>query len=99
MKTIRFLFENLIDYAGLFPPAELTMAEAARNYAAYRQSEHSWILGKFIVPVSRLDEFEQAAAEFWPRDGEDGWWKLSALGGSDLQDDLSSIKLNLDAIG
>lgn len=91
MKTVRSLLENLIDYAGLFPPAELPMADAVRNYAAYRQSEHNWMLGKFIVPASRLEEFEQAAAEFWPRDGEAGFWKLSALGGANLQDDLANI--------
>ncbi|MDQ3011982.1 MAG: hypothetical protein M3X11_14900, partial [Acidobacteriota bacterium] len=77
-------------YAGLFPPAELTMAEAAGNYAAYRQSEHNWMLGKFIVPASRLDEFEQAA-QYWPRESEDGYWKLSALGGANPEADIARI--------
>jgi len=90
-KPLRFLLENLIDYAGLFPPAELTMAEAVKNYAAYRQSQHSWMLGKFIVPASRLEEFEQAAAEFWPRNSEEDFWKLSVLGGANLKDDLANI--------
>ena len=90
-KPLRFLLENLIDYAGLFPPAELPMAEAVRNFAAYRQSEHSWMLGKFIVPASRLEEFEQAAVAFWPSDSENGFWKLSTLGGTNLQDDLAQI--------
>ena len=90
-KPLRFLLENLIDYAGLFPPAELPMAEAVRNFAAYRQSEHSWMLGKFIVPASRLEEFEQAAVAFWPSDSEKGFWKLSTLGGTNLQDDLAQI--------
>lgn len=91
MKTIRFLLEKLIDYAGLFPPAELTMAEAVRDYAEYRRGEHSWMLGRFIVPVSRLDEFEQAAAEYWPRESEDGYWKLSMLGGANLESDIARI--------
>lgn len=100
MKTIRFLLENLIDYAGLFPPAELTMAEAVKNYAAYRQSEHNWMLGKFIVPASRLEEFEQAAAEFWPRDDRNGFWKLSVLGGANLKDDLAQInRFNRRTVG
>ena len=90
-KPLRFLLENLIDYAGLFPPAELPMAEAVMNFAAYRQSEHSWMLGKFIVPASRLEEFEQAAVAFWPSDSEKGFWKLSTLGGTNLQDDLAQI--------
>lgn len=91
MKTIRFLLEKLIDYAGLFPPAELTMAEAVRDYAEYRRGEHSWMLGRFIVPVSRLDEFEQAAAEYWPRESDDGYWKLSVLGGANLESDIARI--------
>lgn len=91
MKTIRFLLENLIDYAGLFPPAELTLAEAVRNYAEYRRGEHSWMLGRFIVPVSRLDEFEQAAAEYRTRENDDGYWKLSVLGGANLEADIARI--------
>ena len=90
-KPIRFLLEHLIDYAGLFPPAELTMAEAAKNYAAYRRSEHNWMLGRFIVPASRLDEFEQAAAEYWPRESSDGYWKLSALAGANPEADIARI--------
>jgi hypothetical protein len=90
-KPLRFLLEHLIDYAGLFPPAELSMAEAVKNYAAYRQGEHAWMLGRFIVPAGRLEEFEQAAAEFWPRDEAVGWWKLSALGSANLQTDIGHI--------
>lgn len=91
MKTSRFLFEHLIDYAGLFPPAELSMAEAVKNYAAYRQGEHSAKLGRLIVPAARLEEFEQVAAEYWPRNGEDGFWKLSVLGGANLETDIAQI--------
>lgn len=87
-QALRVLLEGLIDYAGLFPPAELGMAEAVRNYAAYRRSAHSWMLGRFIVPAARLDEFEQAAAEHWPRDGV---WQLSVLGGAQLEADVARI--------
>lgn len=91
-KLFRFLFEHLIDYAGLFPPAELTMAEAVRNYAAYRQSEWAWMLGRFIVPAARLEEFGQAAREFQPLEKSVEAWKLSALGGANLQSDLEAVK-------
>jgi hypothetical protein len=46
----------LIDYAGLFPPAALSMEEAVRNYARYREGEHAWMLGKFVVPEGRAHE-------------------------------------------
>ncbi|HEV7923086.1 MAG TPA: hypothetical protein VGR02_20065 [Thermoanaerobaculia bacterium] len=46
----------MIDYAGLFPPAALSMEEAVRNYEAYRRGEHAWMLGRFVVTAQRLEE-------------------------------------------
>jgi hypothetical protein len=70
------LLTQLIDYAGLFPPATLEMATAVRNYAAYRKSEQVRWLGRFVVPATRLDEFGRAAAAvIEPSDA----WPLSAL--------------------
>ena len=55
---------GLVDYAGLFPPAALAMAEAARRYAAYLGSPEAWMLGRFVVPVERLDELADAAMPY-----------------------------------
>ena len=55
-KSLRALLEGLIDYAGLFPPAALSMQDAVRNYARYRDEEFAWALGKFVVPADRADE-------------------------------------------
>lgn len=52
----RVLFEGLIDYAGLFPPASLDMPGAVAQYRAARQGPHAWLLGRFICPASRLEE-------------------------------------------
>lgn len=55
-RSLRALLDHLIDYAGLFPPAALTMQDAVRNYARYRDGEHAWALGKFVVPQARVPE-------------------------------------------
>lgn len=55
-QSLRVLLEGLIDYAGLFPPAALTMQDAVRNYARYRDGDYSWALGKFVVPKERVKE-------------------------------------------
>lgn len=55
-RSQKELLAGLIDYAGLFPPAELPMDEAVRNYARYREGEHAWMLGRFIVPAARKAE-------------------------------------------
>lgn len=53
----RFLVE-LIDDAGLFPPASLPMEEALRAHDRANAGRYQWIVGRLIVPASRLDELE-----------------------------------------
>lgn len=88
----RALLTELIDYAGLFPPAGLDMAAAVQNYAAYRQSEQAWLLARFVVPVARLAEFEQAAAGVLPAAETDNPWRLSALVGDDVAGEASQVQ-------
>jgi hypothetical protein len=90
MRSLEVLLGGTIDYAGLFPPAKLSMEPAVRNYHAYRGGPYSWALGRFIVPVSRLAEFEDAAAPLLEQALEP--WHLSALAGEDPAADIESIK-------
>jgi hypothetical protein len=83
---LRALLAGAIDYAGLFPPAGLAMAEAVANFAAYRQAPHAWALGRFVLPAGRLDEFAAAAGQ---RDA--GPCRLSALMGADFASDLAKV--------
>lgn len=55
-RSLHALLEHLVDYAGLFPPAALTMQDAVRNYARYREGEQAWALGTFVVPQARVPE-------------------------------------------
>jgi len=52
--ALRELLRGLIDYAGVFPPASLDLAQAVRNYAEYRGGPHAWMLGRFVVPAARV---------------------------------------------
>jgi hypothetical protein len=52
--TLRAFLTGLIDYAGLFPPASLPLAEALANFARYAVGDDQWMLGRFIVPIGRL---------------------------------------------
>ena len=60
-RTTHTLIAGLIDYAGLFPPASLSMKAAVKEYARRRQSPEAWLLGRFVVPADRLEEFDIAA--------------------------------------
>jgi hypothetical protein len=68
------LVTELIDYAGLFPPAGLGMVGAAARYRRYRGSPDAWALGRFVVPIGRLEELERAvAAADGPDPGAEPW--------------------------
>ena len=60
----RAFLADLIDYAGLFPPADLDLAPAVRNFAAYRGGADAWMLGRFIVPAGRLGDLDAHADAF-----------------------------------
>ncbi|WP_380026165.1 hypothetical protein [Effusibacillus consociatus] len=62
--SLRSFLEQLIDYAGLFPPASLPLEAAIHNFAAYRGSTDAWMLGRFIMPASRLAELDRYAPIF-----------------------------------
>lgn len=56
--SVKTLLSSIVDYAGLFPPARLDLPQAMRHYARYRSSDRGWMLGRFVLPISRLPEFE-----------------------------------------
>lgn len=62
MTPIRAAFTGLIDYAGLFPPAALSMEAALGDYARALASPNTWLLDRFIVPASRVAELSTAYA-------------------------------------
>ena len=89
-ESVRILLNEIIDYAGLFPPSQVSMPDAVLNYATYRHSNYGWMLGRFILPVSRLDEFYESAREFLPK-GRKSAWRLSVLAGEDLAATVRTI--------
>jgi hypothetical protein len=50
--SARAAFTALIDYAGLFPPAELAFDAARSEYRAASTGPHAWMLGRFILPAT-----------------------------------------------
>ncbi|MGI8619740.1 MAG: hypothetical protein ACR2L6_11735 [Gemmatimonadaceae bacterium] len=89
------LVAGLVDYAGLFPPAQLGMAEAMKNYAAYRAGAHAWILGRFVIPVTRLAEFDSHSSGLLASGEGSDPWLLAALAGDDLEGETQqALKFN-----
>jgi hypothetical protein len=61
--AIDTLLPELIDYAGLYPPASLNLRSAVENYREYRHGKHASALGRFIVDLNKMDELTVAGGE------------------------------------
>jgi hypothetical protein len=61
--SARILMEGIVDYAGTFPPAGLSLAAAMGNYARDRAGRDAWLLGRLVVPASGLRELDQIAQD------------------------------------
>jgi hypothetical protein len=90
-ESVRALLSDIIDYAGLFPPSQVSMPEAVINYATYKNSNFRWMLSRFVLPAARLDEFLESAKDFISRDKGDVW-RLAVLAGEDIYDTLRRIE-------
>ncbi|MDQ6786078.1 MAG: hypothetical protein M3033_04580 [Acidobacteriota bacterium] len=89
-ESARALLSEIIDYAGLFPPAQLSMTEAAKNYADYKKSEYNWMLGRFVVPVTRLEELADSTKRFFSPETE--VWKITVLASEDVYGTVSEVE-------
>jgi len=83
----RAALAGAVDYAGLFPPAGLSMAAAAGNYRKYLASQERWALGRFVCPAARLDEL---ASEL--EGGDDGWEISATASVGGVADALAAVR-------
>lgn len=58
-NSLRVLLTGIVDYAGLFPPAQLALEKAVQNYVHYRSQPDQWMLSRFVCPSFRLKELAE----------------------------------------
>ncbi|HEX3879371.1 MAG TPA: hypothetical protein VHW24_20455 [Bryobacteraceae bacterium] len=53
---LKALLANLIDYAGLYPPASLPLEIVSERYRCFQASPDGWILNRLVLPRAKLTE-------------------------------------------
>jgi hypothetical protein len=81
MSSLRSFLSGIIDFAGLFPPAKLDMSAAVHAYAKHSTGPDADLLGRFVLPALRLEEFSAVASALLPHHG--GPWRLSVVSDGD----------------
>ena len=70
-------FAAFVDYAGLFPPASLTVEEAVEGYRRNRASSSAWVSGRFLVRATQLEELARVVTSSMTVD--DGPWEVGVV--------------------
>ncbi len=78
--ALKALLEGLIDYAGLFPPAAISLDTALNNYEEYRKCDVSWMLRWFVVGEAQCAKISSSL---------DG--RLSILNASATEDSRAAV--------
>jgi hypothetical protein len=85
--AFRVFMSQIIDYAGLYPPANLLLEEAFQNFVAYQSAPDAWMLSRFVIPAKRLIEL--------PNFNENLSFTTPGRGGKDFDEFLENVHLDI----
>ncbi|MEO8210250.1 MAG: hypothetical protein ABI840_06790 [bacterium] len=93
--SIKYFCDSIIDYAGLFPPAKLSLSEAFENYIQYKNGNYKWMLSKFICPVKMLQDLNNLIESNYSNEKN---INISVLGrgGYDINDFINNFRNDID---
>lgn len=89
LPSVRALLTGTIDYAGLFPPAQLSMPETVLRYRRHAAGGDGWMLARLVVPAARLGELAPLLGE--AREGQPPIRLAVLARASELSSDLACI--------
>ena len=93
-SQLKPLLANIIDYAGLFPPAKLPLDQAIRNYVSYLTATENWMLSRFIIPARQLPDLTAIADSSFPAKGS-LVFSILGRGGHDQASFFEGLQLDL----
>lgn len=96
LTSLKQLLSSIVDYAGLFPPAQLSLPEAMTVYDRALASPHAWMLDRFVLPAARLPEFCQLLPSV--RAASSRPWNLSVLLSQQWELELAQVQQTIAAL-
>ncbi|MEQ1822424.1 MAG: hypothetical protein ABL949_07935 [Fimbriimonadaceae bacterium] len=96
VASLEALLDGVIDYAGLFPPAGLSMLPALQEYLAHLEDDEQLLVNRFVCPTARLAELVETM-KLINADFEFGVTAIGS-GGGDVDTFAACCRADADAI-
>jgi hypothetical protein len=61
VNALRYVLDQAIDYAGMYPPASLSLPEALKSYQRHRSGAEAWLVKRMVLPVDLLSTIDPEA--------------------------------------
>lgn len=65
MMAFKSFMHGIIDYAGMFPPANLELPPAFSNYLDYINSDDEWMMDKFVCSMKSFEELADTNSDVY----------------------------------
>ncbi len=89
------LLAHIIDYAGTFPPASLTLEKTLERAATFRKDgTHPWLMAKTALNMADLKKLSPSLLYDHKADGAS--WVFTALGSQPPEEKLDSVLQTID---
>lgn len=103
MTSFNNFMKSLIDYAGMYPPANLDLQTAFTNYLNYINSDDEWMIDKFVCSIKSFEEFinhDSAISKQLHDFKSDRWVSFALLlnGGKTAKEFLNTLDTDLKLI-
>ncbi|NJO41776.1 MAG: hypothetical protein HC865_14375 [Cyanobacteria bacterium RU_5_0] len=91
LTSLKRLLSSIVDYAGLFPPAQIGLPESMTIYDRAHSSPHGWMLDRFVLPAFRLHEWISLLPTFHRAMYLSKPWSLSVILSKNWATELEQI--------
>lgn len=95
-QSLQTLLADYLDYAGMYPPARLSLDASLRHYARYRQEPAASLLARFVCAIPHLEQLGAYADLFAA--APPFRFTVIGTGGADAASFLRALTVDLDAI-
>jgi hypothetical protein len=92
VNALRYVLDQAIDYAGMYPPASLSLPEALNSYHRHRSGAEAWMVKRMVLPVDAISKIDSGAL----RSG--GEFRFAMIPRCEASDWLASLRTDLETL-